>query len=360
MKTSVPTLLLILVLTLSARSTLSAEPIWTGGSFDEVAVGARAPGMGSAFTAVAEGPEAIWWNPAGLAKATSVGAADRGTGASLGFWSPGESEVSARALLVPVSFDLLGETGAAIAVAQLRGGREITAIEPTPMSEDWYEQIAVSVAYRPYYWLMVGATRKSVTIRHPGQEADGSLWEAGVMFRYKVWPDVCRIDERGCTRQAEIFLGASRSFGARDPRLDSRSVEIPQYTSLGAALTAHLVWGTHLILAGDWIHFDASDRIDYDESNDRRFRLGFDLHLLGFVALRAGLQKNPDWKGSAHAGGFGLQFNLGPLAGVAVDWTAGESADALSVSQSTDFDRFAVVLRYPPFPETLSLFGAPE
>ncbi len=50
-------------------------PLWpfpynTGGSpaqFLEIGAGARALGMGDAYAAVAEGPEAVYWNPAGLA-----------------------------------------------------------------------------------------------------------------------------------------------------------------------------------------------------------------------------------------------------------------------------------------------------
>ncbi len=37
------------------------------GAFDPIAVNARAWGMGSAYTAVAEDPTAVYWNPAGLA-----------------------------------------------------------------------------------------------------------------------------------------------------------------------------------------------------------------------------------------------------------------------------------------------------
>ena len=38
--------------------------------FLQIGAGARALGMGEAFTAVAEGPDAVYWNPAGLARMT--------------------------------------------------------------------------------------------------------------------------------------------------------------------------------------------------------------------------------------------------------------------------------------------------
>lgn len=42
----------------------------TGAQFLKIGTGARAVGMGGAFSAVAEGPDAIYWNPAGLAVQT--------------------------------------------------------------------------------------------------------------------------------------------------------------------------------------------------------------------------------------------------------------------------------------------------
>ncbi|RKY59145.1 MAG: hypothetical protein DRP94_04355, partial [Candidatus Latescibacterota bacterium] len=46
------------------------------GAFLELGVGARPLGMGSAYVAVAEGPEVVYWNPAGLVL---------GEGTTLGF-----------------------------------------------------------------------------------------------------------------------------------------------------------------------------------------------------------------------------------------------------------------------------------
>ncbi|MFH2203302.1 MAG: hypothetical protein ABIJ96_09330 [Elusimicrobiota bacterium] len=59
--------LLLLALALPASASISN----TGGStaqFLRIGAGARALGMGDAFSAVAEGPAAIYWNPAGLAQ----------------------------------------------------------------------------------------------------------------------------------------------------------------------------------------------------------------------------------------------------------------------------------------------------
>ncbi|RMG61010.1 MAG: hypothetical protein D6715_14430 [Calditrichaeota bacterium] len=45
----------------------------TAATFLEIGVGARALGMGSAFTAMADDPSALYWNPAGIAKLTRNG-----------------------------------------------------------------------------------------------------------------------------------------------------------------------------------------------------------------------------------------------------------------------------------------------
>src|SRR5437868_6492711 len=60
-----------LVFAVSLASTLSAAHAvgkgTSGGQFLRVGVGARAPGMGGAFSPVADDATAIYWNPAGLA-----------------------------------------------------------------------------------------------------------------------------------------------------------------------------------------------------------------------------------------------------------------------------------------------------
>lgn len=54
-------ILLLLSLTLGLAPRLAS-----GAAFDALPIGARANGMGGAFTAVADDPSAVYWNPAGL------------------------------------------------------------------------------------------------------------------------------------------------------------------------------------------------------------------------------------------------------------------------------------------------------
>jgi len=55
----------------SATTFSDAQNGTTAGEFLTIPVGSRGVGMGLAFTAVADGPEAMWWNPAGLLARTS-------------------------------------------------------------------------------------------------------------------------------------------------------------------------------------------------------------------------------------------------------------------------------------------------
>jgi hypothetical protein len=60
-------LILLMVLLVMSTATAHAESAGQAGAFLKMGVGARALGMGSAFTAVADDSTAAFWNPAGLA-----------------------------------------------------------------------------------------------------------------------------------------------------------------------------------------------------------------------------------------------------------------------------------------------------
>jgi hypothetical protein len=60
-------ILLIAILALVGRISIAAPNAGrTAADFLQVGIGARAAGLGGAYTALADGPEATWWNPAGL------------------------------------------------------------------------------------------------------------------------------------------------------------------------------------------------------------------------------------------------------------------------------------------------------
>ena len=58
----------LLALSIGTIGTAFAESAGQAGAYLKMGVGARALGMGSAFTAVADDSTASFWNPAGLAK----------------------------------------------------------------------------------------------------------------------------------------------------------------------------------------------------------------------------------------------------------------------------------------------------
>ena len=60
-------LVLIILSALAARHAQAAAEAGQPGGYLRAGVGARAAAMGNAYTALAEGPEAVYWNPAGLA-----------------------------------------------------------------------------------------------------------------------------------------------------------------------------------------------------------------------------------------------------------------------------------------------------
>ncbi|NLM16877.1 MAG: PorV/PorQ family protein [Candidatus Riflebacteria bacterium] len=68
MKSIFKTLLLIALISATAVSAHAADSAGQAGAYLKMGVGARALGMGGAFTAVADDSTAAFWNPAGLAR----------------------------------------------------------------------------------------------------------------------------------------------------------------------------------------------------------------------------------------------------------------------------------------------------
>ncbi len=60
-------LLVVLILSAGAARAVQTQVGTAGAEFLRLGAGARALGMGEAYTAVADGPDAVYWNPAGLA-----------------------------------------------------------------------------------------------------------------------------------------------------------------------------------------------------------------------------------------------------------------------------------------------------
>lgn len=58
----------LLALTPPARAALTSDVGGSSGQFLQLGAGARALGMGEAMVAAAEGPDALYWNPAGLSR----------------------------------------------------------------------------------------------------------------------------------------------------------------------------------------------------------------------------------------------------------------------------------------------------
>ena len=65
-------LAVLLAASTSAHAAFQEDVGGEGAQFLKIGAGARALGMGEAMTACAEGPEAVYWNPAGLAATQST------------------------------------------------------------------------------------------------------------------------------------------------------------------------------------------------------------------------------------------------------------------------------------------------
>ncbi len=185
-------------------------------AFLDVGVGARAIGMGGAFTAVAEGPSAGYWNPAGLAKVDTFQASAMLQSYGALEW-PGQKDISPKYqfinLGVPLSKVGLLDTGT-IGLSVISMG--ITDIPHTYMEDgtlirntfDNRETAVFLSAGYPFFMndLMVGGSLKYITQDFQGIDgASAAGWDmdAGIIVLITDNIDMGFLISRGATLEWE-------------------------------------------------------------------------------------------------------------------------------------------------------------
>lgn len=270
--------------------------------------GARAMGMGGAYTAVADDGSAAYWNPAGISQVTIGLALDGGFEGNI-------KQIDAIREQDPAALDgTLGiKAGANLTLGNFGLGaftERQAEIEPgtvlKTMRIDQTDQVAFTFANELTDLFAFGLNAKYVMVNTEKFTAAGSIDQAdgkgfavdlGAMFK------VGKL----------VRLGAVlKDFGLVGFELNGVDYEWPTKLVLGGAVRAPLL--------GTVVAADLETPLQGDQ--DPAFRVGVEQPLLGLLALRAGGYQEAD--GFNFTAGCGLK--LGPVAlDVAADLGLGEN-----------------------------------
>ena len=266
----------IIILTAKSIGFAGENPASTGLSFLKVGAGARAVGMGEAFTAVVDDASGTYWNPAGLAHTT---------GSELIFthnkWLQDITNE-----YVAVSFHV-GENVFGISFISNNVDGIERRVKPTaePLGEINAHDVMFGLSYARFLTadISFGATAKFLYEKIYVESSSGVAVDLGLNYQTKI---------NGL--RAGLAL---QNFGYIT-ELKDESVKLPQTIRIGLAyqLPFQLFQGEFLV-ASDWVKiFESSSH----------FNLGVEYRFKGFFALRCGYLTGYDDKGIQ--GGFGVGF----------------------------------------------------
>ncbi len=268
-------ILLIIIFVTSATIGLSGEnPASTGLSFLKIGAGARAVGMGEAFTALVDDASGTFWNPAGLARLQN---------SELVFthneWLQGITNEC-----FSLGFNIGKNVFGLSFMSNTVGGIE-RRVKPTaePLGIVNAHDVMFGLSYARFLNpdLTIGATAKFLYEKIYVESSSGVAIDLGLQYHTKI---------NGL--RAGFVL---QNFGYMT-KLKEESVQLPQTLRIGVAylLPFQLLQGG-IVLATDWVKILESTS---------HLNIGLEYLFKGFFALRFGYQTGFDEKGIQ--GGFGI------------------------------------------------------
>ncbi len=281
------------VLLLLPPPPLAAQSKYAGESFS-IGVGGRGLGMGSAYHTLARGPEALYWNPAGLAESAVPG---RENSLALMHSERFDGEVSYNFLGWSRRLEGEGRQPAALGLGLIHlgvGGIPVT----TRLGEDGRPVIDRYISRNDFAFLAgygrkfgealsLGGNVKVLHMRYEGASATGFGLDAGAVFRPPMQsglPLAFSLSARDLTTSFLAYSTGKREY-------------IKPWISGGVALERLSLPGGSLAAA-----LELSIPVEHRRKNYRSdeayllslVHLGLEYSLQGRVALRAGLdERNP-------------------------------------------------------------------
>jgi hypothetical protein len=241
-----------------------AQSLGSAGAFMRMGIGARAGSLGDAYVAAANGPEAVYWNPAALAISPSwqIAVTQRRYSFDRNFTFAGATiPLSARQALG------FGWTGFRAGNIEARQGNTTA---PDAYFSDDENALALAWGYHVNSWLDAGAGVKFAHQSLFNENASGYAASLGFLFKPTA--------TLSFAAQWQDFLSSYRWSTGRQERL-------PHTLMLGMALQ---FLGSSLVTLD--YHYSAAQNVA--QQNNGAFRLGTEFRPMASLPLRLGYSQN--------------------------------------------------------------------
>ncbi|MFZ1946478.1 MAG: hypothetical protein WAW06_02950, partial [bacterium] len=314
---------LLVAVTLAPSASYSAEIFdkvgTVGAAFLTIEPDPRGEALGGAYSALADGPSGVYWNPAGLGFSSGVEFADQRHIAPAIEW-PAGLDVSFAAMSVS-----LGTLAKGLPVGTLCLWQGRMEAEPLPETAEyrqegtgyqfdyWEKALGVSYAHRVTPCLSLGASYKRIESKFADSKAKGTGFDIGAAFR--------RMMVSG--ELSEVGVGAAagiRNLGSLGPYGSSgASWDLPRQAYVSVAPTVRIgrLW--------DWVaETTVTGEAAYDDPRDRWVTMaGIELTVASCLSYRYGTY-HADGSDRRNSSGAGFALRYRDMVGLAGDYSRTE------------------------------------
>jgi len=299
--------LMIVLLILPAGFATEFAPVGTSvAQFLEVGVGARAAGMGEAYTVVANDASAVFWNPAGL-----VDASDRNMFSSINKWP---ADITFAGLAYSMKLGRIG-TLAISGVYLMTDDMEVTTIEMPEGNGEMFNltNYALGLTYARFLTdrVSVGLTTKFVHEDYYGHGYSTWALDLGTVYRtnfhgLRLGMSILHFAPE--VRFSGTYWDYSDSENA-DKEKKYETYSLPVNFRFGISMNLLEKTNHTVMVAADMIH---------PNNNLEQYNLGLEYSFLKMFSLRGGYKMNTDEAGLTF--GAGVRLELGNALGINADY----------------------------------------
>jgi len=306
-KNILPISLMIVLFISSVAFAAEFAPVGTAvAQFLEIGVGARAAGMGEAFTVVANDASAVFWNPAGL-----VDASDRNLFSSYNKWP---ADITFAGLAYSMKLGRVG-TLAISGVYLMTDDMEVTTIEMSEGTGEMFNltNYAIGLTYARFLTdrVSVGLTTKMVSEDYFGYGYSTWAIDLGTVYRtsfhgLKLGMAILHFAPE--VRFSGTYWDYSDSENA-DKEKNFETYSLPVNFRFGVSMNILEKANHKIMVAADMIH---------PNNNLEQYNLGLEYSFMKMFCLRGGYKINTDEAGLTF--GAGARLGLSEALGITADY----------------------------------------